>query len=731
MKSLLRVAVVVLAWLAFQPAMAQQHTFRYRDDVKVIIDSDTLKHPWVGGLNSPVFSRIDLDLDGTEDLFAFDRSHQKIYTFLARRQQGTWQWQYAPAYEYRFPRDLDGWVLLRDYDRDGRRDLFTKTAIGIKVYRNTSTAAAGLGFTEAEPYLKFNNTINLQVSSENLPFIGDLDQDGDLDILTFDFASSSTIEYYQNLQADQSLPANRFQFTLASPRWGGLMRCHSHECHAYVFHAACRTEGTRHNEGTTLSALDLDGDGDRDLLLGGESCPELARISNSGTPAEGRLAGADLLLSFPENSTPAILPYFPASYHEDLNFDGLADLLVAPFARTNTGDDIDFSRSAWFYQNEGSHSQPWFTLRQRDFLQHDMIDAGEQSAPALADLDGDGDQDLLAGTRPGRIWFFRNVGTRTKAAFHLESRDYQQLSVAGFRDLKLQLSDLNGDGRPDLVLAGSTATGGAIAYIPNAAPLGREAIFPRDQFKTLSVPAGRPAFYDLDGDGDKDLVLAPALPASGSTGMLQFYRNTGSRSEPFFELEQEKLGGIAADFRRRNPYPLLADLNRDNKSELLLADDTGELRIYSHIADNLEGTWEAVTEVFPLPGGETPVSLQLGGSITLAAADLDGDRIPEIVAGSQGGGLVLLGQESADTPPLEELSLRIYPNPARGWFRVESREEVIVFIRNAAGQLVKESGSTFRKLHEIEVQDLATGLYLVQVRTAANRLSNHKLVVTD
>ncbi|MGV3640564.1 MAG: FG-GAP-like repeat-containing protein, partial [Adhaeribacter sp.] len=584
MKSLLRVAVVVLAWLALQPAMAQQHTFRYRDDVKVIIDSDTLKHPWVGGLNSPVFSRIDLDLDGTEDLFAFDRSHQKIYTFLARRQQGTWQWQYAPAYEYLFPRDLDGWVLLRDYDRDGRRDLFTKTAIGIKVYRNTSSAAAGLGFTEAEPYLKFNNTINLQVSSENLPFIGDLDQDGDLDILTFDFASSSTIEYYQNLQADQSLPANRFQFTLASSRWGGLMRCHSHECHAYVFNAACRTEGTRHNEGTTLSALDLDGDGDRDLLLGGESCPELARITNSGTLAEGRLAGADLLLSFPENSTPAILPYFPAAYHEDLNFDGLADLLVAPFARTNNGDDIDFSRSAWFYQNEGSHSQPLFTLRQRDFLQHDMIDAGEQSAPALADLDGDGDQDLLVGTRPGRIWFFRNVGTAAKAVFHLESRDYQQLSVAGFRDLKLQLSDLNGDGRPDLVLAGSTATGGAIAYILNAAPLGQEAIFPRDQFQTLRVPAGRPAFYDLDGDGDKDLVLAPALPSSGAAGMLQFYRNTGSRTEPFFELEQEKLGGIAADFRRRNPYPLLADLNRDNKPELLLADDTGELRIYSHIA---------------------------------------------------------------------------------------------------------------------------------------------------
>lgn len=714
-------------WLFSRPAEAQQHTFRYRNDVKIVIDSDTIKYPWAGGLNSPVFSRIDLDQDGTEDLFAFERTHQKVYTFLARRQQGQWQWQYAPAYEYLFPADLNGWVLLRDYDRDGRRDIFTKTSLGIKVYRNTSSAAAGLTFAEAAAYLTFDNNINLQASSENLPAISDMDQDGDLDVLTFDFSSSTSLEYYQNLQQEQQLPAGRFQFALATARWGGLTRCHSHTCHAYVFNGACRTDGTRHNQGTTLLALDLEGDADPDILIGGESCPELARITNSGTAAQARMTGADLQLPFPENSGPAAGNAFPAAYYEDVSFDGLPDLLVAPFARSNTGDEIDFARSSWYYQNTGSTQQPAFALRQQDFLQAQMVDVGHQSAPALADLDADGDADLLVGTRQGRIWFFRNVGTAARAVFELESRDYQNLSAAGWRELKILLADLNDDGRQDLVLAGTTAGGATIGYIANTADFGQPARYPAGQLQPLAVAAGAPAFYDLDGDGDKDLLLAANIPPGNGT--LQFYRNTGSRRQPAFTLENDNWGQIPLEFNRRNAFPLLADLNRDKQPELLLADDTGQIRIYSHLLDSPDKAFIPVKDIFPHPGTLVYGPLRLGGGITLAAADLDGDGIPELVAGSQGGGLVLLGQETAGTAPPEPAGLPVYPNPASGWFTVRSEEEVIVSVLNLAGQQVKALGSTYRKVHQIDITELSAGLYLVQLRTAAGKVTRHKLVV--
>jgi hypothetical protein len=732
MKCILAGAVLVLMSFLVLPAWAQQHTFRYRDDVKIIIDSDTITNPWVGGLNSPVFSRIDLDQDGTEDLLAFDRTHAKVYTFLARRGQQGWDWQYAPAYEYLFPADLNGWVLLRDYDRDGRRDIFTKTNLGIKVYRNTTGAQGALAFTEAQSYLTFNNNINLQASSENLPAIQDLDHDGDLDVLTFNFSSATNIEYYQNRQQEESLPADRFRYIQVTNRWGGLTRCHSHVCHGYVFNGACRTDGTRHNDGTTLLPLDLDDDGDQDLLIGGENCPELVQLTNSGTATAPQLTAAGRQRAFPQNTTPAIFNAFPAAYYEDVSFDGLPDLLVAPFARSNTGDDIDFARSSWYYQNTGSARQPAFALRRQDFLQSQMVDAGELSAPALADLDGDGDADLLVGTRAGGIWHFRNVGTPAQAMFHLESRDYQHLSAAGWRDLKPQLTDLNGDGRPDLVVAGTTGGAGALSFIPNAAPFGQPAQFPVSQLQSLAVAAGTtgaPAFYDLDGDGDQDLVLAGSRAPAPTSGALQLYRNTGSRSQPVFTLEQDNWGGIPLDFNRPNTFPLLADLNRDHQPELLLADDTGQLRVYRDILATPAGGFTPAAAVFLHPYTQVSGPLRLGGALTLAAADLDGDRIPELVAGSRGGGLVLLGQETSDTAPLEPVSFQLYPNPANGWFWVKSDEEVVVSVLNVAGQQVKAFGPTYRKSHQIDVRDLSTGLYLVQVRTAAGKQTAHKLVV--
>src|SRR5690606_25673935 len=64
------------------------------------------------------------------------------------------------------------------------------------------------------------------------------------------------------------------------------------------------------------------------------------------------------------------------------------------------------------------------TLRTRRFL--DGIDVGSESVPALADLDGDGDLDMLIGNkldpttlRSARLFLFRNDGTRTAPKFVL------------------------------------------------------------------------------------------------------------------------------------------------------------------------------------------------------------------------------------------------------------------------------------------------------------------------
>ena len=48
-------------------------------------DGDALANPWVGGLTAPQWSPFDADLDGDEDLFAFDRDGSRLLLLSASR----------------------------------------------------------------------------------------------------------------------------------------------------------------------------------------------------------------------------------------------------------------------------------------------------------------------------------------------------------------------------------------------------------------------------------------------------------------------------------------------------------------------------------------------------------------------------------------------------------------------------------------------------------------------
>ena len=88
------------------------------------------------------------------------------------------------------------------------------------------------------------------------------------------------------------------------------------------------------------------------------------------------------------------------------------------------------------------------------------FDVGRFSAPHLADLDGDGDLDLLVGTETEDILFFRNVGTATAPQF-----EQQPLEAGTLRyNSAPATADLDGDGDLD-ILAGDLA--GGLLYLDN------------------------------------------------------------------------------------------------------------------------------------------------------------------------------------------------------------------------------------------------------------------------
>jgi hypothetical protein len=130
------------------------------------------------------------------------------------------------------------------------------------------------------------------------------------------------------------------------------------------------------------------------------------------------------------------------------------------------------------------------------------ISRGSNTIPALGDLDGDGDLDLLIGESSGYLNYYRNDGDRTEPRFSLVSD-----SLDGIRPGRRSapaLADLDGDGDLDLLIG--IDAGNVVLYRNDGGPTAPR--FVRDSGFVLRVPGhATPAVADLDGDGLPDLVI--------------------------------------------------------------------------------------------------------------------------------------------------------------------------------------------------------------------------------
>ena len=233
------------------------------------------------------------------------------------------------------------------------------------------------------------------------------------------------------------------------------------------------------------SIVDLDGDGDLDMLLANKLDPTdlrtsfIHRLENVGSRDRPDFKlRAPIVLGQRFHLAPAF---------GDLDADGRLDLLLGQWG----------PRLAWYSVSAGGY-QPVDTALV-------TITRGSHTVPTLGDVDGDGDLDLFVGESSGWLNFYRNDGGPGRPAFTLISDEFEGIRI-GRRSAPL-LSDLDGDGDLDL-LVGSES--GGLALFRNQ---GSRAAARLVRDSTFSVPApalAAPAAGDLDGDGDLDLLVGGA-----------------------------------------------------------------------------------------------------------------------------------------------------------------------------------------------------------------------------
>ncbi|MBK8582449.1 MAG: VCBS repeat-containing protein [Flavobacteriales bacterium] len=467
---------------------------------------------WSGGINYGQVGLVDLDQDGLKDVVIFDRFSNTLQTLLNTGEPGLMGYRVSRAFDVIYPFNrLHDWVLFRDYNCDGKEDIFSYSNAGFSVHKNTSTANAP-SFELVSQQVRSNyvspsgagSIANLFISQVDLPGIVDVDGDGDLDVLTFQLLGSY-LEYHRNLSMELYGNCDSLKFEIRNKCWGYFAENFSNN--SVTLNVPCSfnvpapeidgggeamrlnevgaaTNKTQAHAGSSVTPLDLDGDGDMDLLLGDISYNNLVALYNGGTASSAIMTAKDSI--FPVDNVPVDLPIFPAGFHLDIDKDGSKDLLVCPNA-TSLAHDYE---SLWYYRNNGTDLAPQFELEQRNLFQDRSIELGEGAYPVPFDQNGDGLMDLLVanhgyyasgGLYVGKIALLINIGTASQPAFDLVTDDYLGLSTSGI---------------------------GASMY---------------------------PAFSDVDGDGDKDMYVGDLQ------GRMHFFRNTATGPVAQFQLEQANI----------------------------------------------------------------------------------------------------------------------------------------------------------------------------------------------
>jgi len=478
----------ILNFLLLILPISVQAQFSYVMDQSIPVqhrDGTDLLMPWAGGLNAAHYNTMDLNHDGKDDLVLYDRTADKVIAFLQENNQYT----YAPDYESFFPEEVTNWVLLRDFNCDGKKDIFTGDILGIKVYLNMTEQGekpswkqflfySGFEGPKSQVLLTkgFSGKINLQLQFDDLPALGDADGDGDMDIFNIRFVGNGTVEYHKNFSMEKYGSCDSLDFERQTQKWGDFVEC---ECGTFAFNGEVCPPSTggriQHAGGKSLLALDVDGNSTLDLLFSEASCSNLFLLKNEGTIANPVINSSE---NFP-TTDPVDFLVFPAAFYEDVDFDGIKDLISTPNIFSRTFLESDLSHSNWYYKNSGSTASPLFSLTRRDFLQEHMIDVGDNAVPAFIDFDGDGDYDLFISHHSSdngiaTIKLFQNTGTETSPVFALLEEDFLNFSQRFYYNLKIQFADINRDAKMDLVFTATSFQSGKtqLNFIPNQSNIG-------------------------------------------------------------------------------------------------------------------------------------------------------------------------------------------------------------------------------------------------------------------
>lgn len=724
----------------------------YEEDSSVVVTQAAVQKTlaWCGGFNNPQFSSADLNHDGLNDLVVFQPDQSSIKTFINYGTAGSPNYRYRPDYIKNFPL-CSNYLILKDYNSDGIADLFQSGGIGFTLYKGYYNAANQLCFTFYKS-LYYNNDkkligdINAEVNPGDIPAIVDVDNDGDLDFLSY-YGDGYYMNWYQNVQVEKSLPKDSVVIRLADRCWGKMiqsyLRTHSLgiSCDNSSLSKITESGSTAKitDGGNTPCLIDLDGDNDYDVLDGHRAFNYIVFLRNGKFPSGLRDSMVYQDTAWTTMGDTVKIAQWAAAFHLDVDNDGKRDLLLSP----NTAFASENYKCSQYYKNLGTDKLPAFKLQTDTFLVSDAIDLGSNSYPFFYDYNKDGKPDLFVGSRGyyetstgqyiSRMMYLQNNSTKGNPSFQLIHNDFLGLSALRYKGLSIGIGDIDNDGKDDLLMG---HLNGTIDWIKNKAASGT--ITPdwsgaptalKDASGNAIATNGSsvPMVYDMNADGVNDLLSGDQM------GYLYYYQNNSTTpGTPSLVYTNNELGFVKSDPEKVATgfsTPIIAKMDNSGKEYLLMGSRSGRIfRFTGFQGGNVFSAYTRLDSAYSYILSDN--ALQTSYMSAPAIADIDSDGKYEMVVGNVYGGLLLYKQTKTVTIQDEHLAhnqLLVYPNPAHdqiflGLNQTLFEKNTSVSIYSSLGQLMmnKETSST-QGFINFNISALAPAVYYCVVQSGEKR----------